>query len=269
MMQELYSIGDTARLMGVSVQTLRNYSNMNLIQPQYIDQNTGYRYYSFVQFHLIDRIRYLRNFGLSLAEISDILQEGKVEHICDALENQRKRVQEEIDQLMEKVDDIRWYENYFKYYNKSDLENIPYIREFPARYLLFVDWEKKGDTVESVETRLAKLRNTEMKDIPLYRQFGYLASFDAFMENQFKEKQYYIYIKRKPEEWKDYYMEIPAGKYLCMKAKIRTEDWNVELIKKAFGNSKKPPYIIADEYEDNLKEYHYCPYEVQIPILSE
>ena len=267
-MQELYSIGDTAKLMGVSVQTLRNYSNMNLIQPQYIDQNTGYRYYSFVQFHLIDRIRYLRNFGLSLAEISDILQEGKVENICEALSRQRERVQAELDQLAEKLDDIRWYEDYFKYYKHSDLENIPYIREFPTRYLLFVDWEKKDDTVESVETRLAKLRNSEMKDIPLYRQFGYLASFDAFMENRFKEKQYFIYIKHRPKEWKDYYMEIPAGKYLCMKAKIRTEDWDVSFIRKAFGNNKKPEYIIADEYEDNLKEYHYCPYEVQIPILT-
>lgn len=267
-MKELYSIGDTAKLMGVSVQTLRNYSNMDLIQPQYIDENTGYRYYSFVQFHLIDRIRYLRNLGLSLGEISDILKEGKVENICTALEKQRERVRKELNALLEQADDIRWYESYFKYYSDNELENIPYIKEYPKRYLACVDWVEDSDTIESVETRLVKLRNSEaMKDVLLYRQFGYVASFDTFMENRFQEEKYFIHLKREPEKWQDFYMEIPAGKFLCMKARIRTDEWDVSLIKKVFGDSKRPPYILADEYEDNLEEYHNCPYEVQIPLL--
>lgn len=55
-MKELYSIGEVAGIMGISVQTLRNYANSELLKPQYIDEKTGYRYYSFKQFHMIDRI---------------------------------------------------------------------------------------------------------------------------------------------------------------------------------------------------------------------
>lgn len=90
-MQELYSIGDTAKIMGISVQTLRNYTNMNLISPQHIDNETGYRYYSFKQFHYIDRIKYLRSLGMSLAEIAEILQDGKPEN-CFRILKRRKSV---------------------------------------------------------------------------------------------------------------------------------------------------------------------------------
>jgi len=31
---------------------------------------------------------------------------------------------------------------------------------------------------------------------------------------------------------------------------------------------KQPPFVLANEYEDNLVEYHHCPYEVQI-LLEE
>lgn len=59
-MKRLYSIGETAKLMGISVQTLRNYSNLSILRPYYINEQTGYRYFTFEQFHYIDRIRYLR-----------------------------------------------------------------------------------------------------------------------------------------------------------------------------------------------------------------
>ncbi|WVU49804.1 MerR family DNA-binding transcriptional regulator [Fusobacterium nucleatum] len=36
-MKELYSIGEVSEIMGVSVQTLRYYSNINLILPKYVN----------------------------------------------------------------------------------------------------------------------------------------------------------------------------------------------------------------------------------------
>ena len=87
-MKKLYSIGETAKIMGISVQTLRNYSAFSFLQPAYINEETGYRYYSFEQFHIIDRIKYLRSFELPLSEIEEIMMDGKrVEKIISFLEN--------------------------------------------------------------------------------------------------------------------------------------------------------------------------------------
>ena len=49
-MQELYQIGDVARLFHISVGSLRHYEQVGLLKPEYIDSLTGYRYYSTLQF---------------------------------------------------------------------------------------------------------------------------------------------------------------------------------------------------------------------------
>lgn len=265
-MKELYSIGDTARIMGISVQALRNYSNLKLLEPQYIDQETGYRYYSFKQFHYIDRIKYLRKLGLSLTEIAEILKNGKTDKILSYLEIQKQRIARELEEIQDTYDDIRWYIDYFKYLDRHHFENIPYVSFFDTRYLMYVDY-LDDDTVESVETRLAELKNRE--NLKHRRQYGYIASFKDLIKKNFVPNKYFIYLKEKPTYAAPWLMELPAGEYMCFRGKIRTEDWNPYLVTEYFKNHKEPEYIVANEYEDNLVEYHACPYEVQILIHKE
>lgn len=48
--QELLRIGEVAKIYHMSVGTLRHYEQMGLLQPEYTDPATGYRYYSVRQF---------------------------------------------------------------------------------------------------------------------------------------------------------------------------------------------------------------------------
>lgn len=48
--QELFRIGEVAKMYHMSVGTLRYYEQMGLLQPEYTDPATGYRYYSVRQF---------------------------------------------------------------------------------------------------------------------------------------------------------------------------------------------------------------------------
>ena len=48
--QELFRIGEVAKRYHMSVGTLRHYEQMGLLQPEYTDPATGYRYYSVRQF---------------------------------------------------------------------------------------------------------------------------------------------------------------------------------------------------------------------------
>lgn len=48
--QELFRIGEVAKMYHMSVGTLRYYEQMRLLQPEYTDPATGYRYYSVRQF---------------------------------------------------------------------------------------------------------------------------------------------------------------------------------------------------------------------------
>ncbi|HWR41408.1 MAG TPA: helix-turn-helix domain-containing protein [Patescibacteria group bacterium] len=264
-MKDLYTIGEIAKLFGISVQTLRNYSNLNLLRPQRVDENTGYRYYSFQQFHYIDRIKYLRKLGLSLTEIEEIIEDGQTDKLLSSLELQKQRMAEELKKLQETYDDISWYIHYFQYINQYSFNDIPYVLQLEKRYILFVD-HLETDTVESVETRLTKLKS--VKNLEFRRQYGYIAHFDDLVQKKFTPTKYFIYLKHRPDNPDVFCMELPAGEYLCFRGKIRTDQWDPSIFAAYFQKHPAPPYIIANEYEDNLKEYRTCPYEIQALITE-
>ncbi len=267
-MQELYSIGETASIMGISVQTLRNYSNLELIKPQYIDKVTGYRYYSFKQFHIIDRIKYLRKLGIPLAEIEKAIKGNEINKLVQNLVIQKKRIEEELKNIMEMYEDVQWYIDYFRYMDNYTFDNLPYIRNLKARYIIFTKY-LEDDTVESVETRLAVLKNDKQtKDFTYLRQYGFIADFHELMDKKVTKQKYFTYLKGKADRDYDFVMEIPAGEYLCFRAPICTDNWDPCLIKKYFNGRKVAPYVICNEYEDNLVEYHDCPYEMQMLIKT-
>jgi effector-binding domain-containing protein len=69
-------IGDFSRLSRVSIKTLRYYDEMGLFKPIEVDRFTGYRYYSASQLPRLNRILALKDLGLSLEQIVQVLDEG-------------------------------------------------------------------------------------------------------------------------------------------------------------------------------------------------
>ena len=53
-MKEYYSIGETAKLLGVTTTTLRHYEKIGILKPKKISEDTGYRWYTYDQFHMVN-----------------------------------------------------------------------------------------------------------------------------------------------------------------------------------------------------------------------
>lgn len=90
--QELFQIGDVAKMFHLSVSSLRHYEKIGLLQPEYIDAETGYRYYSTRQFECLNTIRYLRALDIPLSSVADFLKNRDVNKIREMLEQQRETV---------------------------------------------------------------------------------------------------------------------------------------------------------------------------------
>lgn len=103
---KLYSIGETSKITGVSIQTLRNYSNDGLITPAYIDEQSGYRYFAFHQFHIIDRIKYLRSLDLPLPQIRELISSSSPAAIAEFLSEQAVNLEHQIQLLQKKKQDL-------------------------------------------------------------------------------------------------------------------------------------------------------------------
>ena len=70
---ELLSIGRFAQLTGLTAKALRHYDELGLLRPAYVDDFTGYRWYSLEQARDAVAIRRLRSFELPLDEIAEVL----------------------------------------------------------------------------------------------------------------------------------------------------------------------------------------------------
>ena len=105
--EKLLRIGELAKLSGISVKALHVYEKKNIIKPVYVDENTGYRYYSPDQFRLVESLLELQDMGFSLDEISKILS-GKCsrEEVSDMFDDKKILLQERIWKLEAKIKEL-------------------------------------------------------------------------------------------------------------------------------------------------------------------
>ncbi|MGL6106966.1 MerR family transcriptional regulator [Romboutsia sp.] len=77
----MYRIGEFSKLSKTTIKTLRYYAEAGILEPEYIDEFTGYRFYSTKQLVELHKIQAYRQIGLSINEIKLILKYGDDENI--------------------------------------------------------------------------------------------------------------------------------------------------------------------------------------------
>ena len=100
-----YSVGEMARLTGVTIRTLRYYDSIGLLVPSEIS-DAGYRFYDDDALDRLRDILFLRELGLSLADIKNILAHPDYDR-TDILRRQRELLvlqRERIDAMLDTID---------------------------------------------------------------------------------------------------------------------------------------------------------------------
>lgn len=90
-----WSIQEVARLAGTTSRTLRHYGEVGLLEPSRVGSN-GYRYYDGVALVRLQRILMLRDLGLGIPAIADVLAKGDD---AGALANHLRWLQQEKERL--------------------------------------------------------------------------------------------------------------------------------------------------------------------------
>lgn len=97
--EKLFGIGQVAALFHLSVSTLRYYEKNGLLLPEFVNPDSGYRYYSARQFEVLNTIRYLRALDMPLPEIADFLRNREVFRMEEKLTRQKAAVRDKIEAL--------------------------------------------------------------------------------------------------------------------------------------------------------------------------
>ena len=100
-------IGEFAKIGMVSVSALRFYNEAGLLKPAEVDRWTGYRYYSLDQLPALNRILALKDLGLSLEQIKQLMgEELPAEQIRGMLRLKRAELQAEMTDLRARLDRV-------------------------------------------------------------------------------------------------------------------------------------------------------------------
>ncbi len=97
-MQNLFTIGEMAKLHNITMKSLRYYDEIGLLKPIQTTSN-GYRYYSTEQFEQLNTIQYLKKLGFSLKEIKAHFDHRDIDGFLDLLEKQKKLTEQKINEL--------------------------------------------------------------------------------------------------------------------------------------------------------------------------
>jgi DNA-binding transcriptional MerR regulator len=93
---QLISIGRFSRLTQLSIKALRLYDEIGLLPPASIDEDSGYRYYSYAQVQPAMTIRLLRDLEMPLPQIGEVVGTDDPEAVRDRLRAHRSRVQQRL-----------------------------------------------------------------------------------------------------------------------------------------------------------------------------
>src|SRR3954451_4895111 len=89
------TVGEFSRLTQITARALRHYDTIGVLVPAAVDASTGYRYYRPAQASAAHRVRTLRELGLQLEEIRDLLEAPRND-VTQALARRRDELQSEI-----------------------------------------------------------------------------------------------------------------------------------------------------------------------------
>ena len=95
----LLCIGEVARLLNLSVGTLRHYEQMGLLEPAYVNPASGYRYYGSRQLSTLNTLGNLRVLDLPLTQIREFVTTRDME-LIEHRRRELERMSRKIDQRL-------------------------------------------------------------------------------------------------------------------------------------------------------------------------
>ena len=95
-MKKYFSVGEAAKIVHTTSETLRHYDRIGLVKPSKKDEWTNYRYYTEQDIVRLNTVRALQQMDLPLQEIKRVLEYDDLQKILDFLTQAEKKADEKM-----------------------------------------------------------------------------------------------------------------------------------------------------------------------------
>lgn len=247
---EKLTIGQMAKLNHISEQTLRFYDKIKLLEPDGINEQNGYRYYSIKQSAYLDMIQYMKSLGMDLKDIRRHLEHGDPSLIKSILHQKSSQIDEEIRRLKYQKRAIERTLQSYQRYEASPPDGAIVLEYIEERQMYCIDAGMNfyDYGIEIYEEMLRKLKENLISDkLPqiYFCNAGTILRQENLIRRRFYSSEIFVLVDRDfvPDELT---VSIPANTYLCIYCnKFEKEK---EYIENLLNAVQEKGYVIVGDY---------------------
>lgn len=279
MYDEYISIGEMAKINGISVATLRLYDEMGLLEPVYVNPQTNYRYYDITQNARLDLIQYMKELGMNLKEIKESLEKEDLTLIEAILIQKRKALELEVERKRRQKDALSRMIYSLERYRKSPKAGTITLEYISQRkiYIMKNDVNFYEYDVRTYENLLKKMKKQLLEnDLPqlYYTNTGAFIKKDDFLQQRYISGDMFVFVDHH-FPLKEAIRTIENSMFAC----IYLDDFDEEIAyaKKLHQYCMEHEYMIMGDYicevltELNFSDHNKRSmfYRLQVPIRFE
>ena len=143
-MKKYFSVGEAAKAVHTTSETLRHYDRIGLVKPAKKDEWTNYRYYTEQDIVRLHTVRALQLMDLPLQEIKKVLEYDDLEKIVEFLDGAEKKADEKIAALQYSKSKIQLAKaDYERKLQGQQNRGSTFLREYSKRVILLSDTLEK------------------------------------------------------------------------------------------------------------------------------
>lgn len=223
---KILSIGQMAKLNSVSEKALRIYHKEGLLIPRYVDEQTGYRYYTIQQSAVLDMILQMKEIGLSLNTIKEIIRTQDIDFLKSVMEQHIAGLEKKIHTLLRaNKTSEQILEQCHLCKNKPEVMKIT-VEEYPIRrklcfrihsYSVAQEVDPAITALEAWENNLRKVKQQFLaRGLPLtlFRNIGCIVSKQDLLERRVCFQEAFVFLDDNMGIEPD--AALPAGRFVCM-----------------------------------------------------
>lgn len=272
--KNLLKIGEMAKLNHISTQTLRLYAKNKLLEPEYLDKDTGYRYYTIAQCAKLDLIKVLKSCRLSLEQIKKIFSLSSETTLIKILENQIGTLSNEIYNLTVSRNNLLRIEKNLKVLNSLPPLGHIFFEYIPERKIdvqeTQYDFFAQGHT--GYEKMLRHMQNyLHRNKLPpsYFVNIGTIMGRDRFLESDYCSNKVFIFVDELYPQ-RESLRTIPANMYIS----IVSNDTSLEpeYARELYGEVQRQNMTPCGDYicevlcQFPMKNIDQIIYKIQIPV---
>lgn len=258
-MEKYFSIGEAAKIVHTTTETLRHYDRIGLVKPGKKDEWTKYRYYTEQDIVRLNTVRALQLMDLPLQEIKKVLEYDDLEKIVEFLSQAEKKADEKIAAIQYSKSKIQLAKaDYEEKLQARKNQPGTFIKEMPERVILL------SDTLElpTIDNLWNYLSHFYEKITPALKEEFYFEDLAGIYTGNGITRLFAVCVRYADI---DGLKVLPKGKYLCANC---TEENREQVLSELILMAQtkygvEPMFTVQLIVVSGILHWNY---EIQVPI---